>query len=76
MAIKYATITYAPNFNDESNPTIKYNNPAGKTVTSLQACISLDGSKADVSYRNIPKKGTSYTFDLTDEERNVLRENT
>lgn len=76
MATKKATITYAPNFNDESNPTIKYNNPAGKTVTSLQACISLDGTTADIAYRNISKTGTSYTFNLTTAERTVLREAT
>ena len=73
MATTKATITFAPNFNDEGNPTIKYDNPAGKTVTSLQACISLDGSKDDIAYRNINKKGTSYTFDLTKSEREILR---
>ena len=36
-----ATITKAPNFNDEQNPTINYSNPAGNNVTSLQACISF-----------------------------------
>src|SRR5574344_2459761 len=36
-----AKITAAPNFNDEENPTITYNNPAGSAVTSLKACISL-----------------------------------
>lgn len=69
-----ATITSAPNFNDEENPIIKYSNPAGSAVTSLEACISLDGSKADVAYRAISKSGTSYTFNLTDAERKVLRQ--
>jgi hypothetical protein len=68
-----ATITSAPNFDDEDNPTIKYSNPAGNNVTSLRACISLDGSKDDIAYRNITKTGTSYTFTLTDAERKVLR---
>lgn len=68
-----AKITAAPNFNDEGNPTITYSNPAGNSVTSLQACISLDGSSADIAYRNISKTGTSYTFSLTEAERNVLR---
>ena len=71
-----ATITKAPNFNDTQNPTINYSNPAGNNVTSLQACISLTGSASDVAYRDISKTGTSYTFNLTESERNVLRQAT
>ena len=68
-----ATITSAPNFNDEENPTIKYSNPAGNSVQSLKVCISLDGSTDDVAYRDVEATGTSYTFELTEAERNVLR---
>lgn len=68
-----ATITQAPNFTDEQNPTITYSNSAGNAVTSLQACISLTGSTADIPYRNIDKTGTQYTFNLTTAERNTLR---
>lgn len=71
-----ATITGADNFNDEQNPTIYYTNAAGNDVTSLQACISFDGSAANIGYRDVPKTGTSYTFQLTDAERNVLRNGT
>lgn len=71
-----ATLVSAPDFTDEQNPTITYSNPAGNNVTSLQACISFDSSKDDVKYRDIPKTGTSYTFNLTEEERNVLRNGT
>lgn len=71
-----ANLTSAPNFNDEENPTIYYSNPAGNNVSVLQACISFDGSKDDIKYRAIPKNGTSYTFELTEEERNTLRVNT
>ena len=71
-----ATITDADNFNDEQNPTIYYTNAAGNDVTSLQACISFDGSAANIGYRDVPKTGTSYTFQLTDAERNVLRNGT
>ena len=70
---RQATITSAPDFNDEENPTIYYTNSAGNNVSSLQACISLTGSSADVAYRDISKTGTSYTFNLTDAERKVLR---
>lgn len=69
---RQANITNAPNFNDTQNPTITYSNPAGNSVTSLQACISLTGSTDDIAYRDISKTGTSYTFNLTQAERNVL----
>ncbi len=69
-----ASITSAPNFNDEANPVIKYSNPAGTAATTLQAAIySSDGSTAYASYRDISKTGTSYTFSLTSTERNALR---
>lgn len=70
---RQATLTSAPNFNDEESPTINYSNPAGNAVTSLKACISLTGSKDDIAYRDISKTGTSYKFNLTEAERNVLR---
>lgn len=65
----------ATNFNDEENPTITYKNAAGDAVETLQACISLDGSRDDIEYRDIPKNGTSYTFPLTEAERKLLRQN-
>ncbi len=68
-----AIITSAPNFSDIENPTIQYNNSAGGIVTTLQACISLDGSVADIAYRDISKTGNSYTFSLTSAERDLLR---
>lgn len=69
---RQATLTAAPNFNDEQNPTITYSNPAGDAVTSLKACISWTGAD-DIKYRDISKTGSSYTFNLTEEERNALR---
>lgn len=71
--IDIAKITEAPNFTDEESPTIKYTNPFGNNVTTLQACISLTGDTDDIAYRDISKTGTSYTFELTDEERKLLR---
>jgi len=70
---RQANLTSAPNFNDEANPTINYSNPAGNSVSSLAACISLTGSKDDIAYRSVSKTGSSYTFNLTTAERNVLR---
>lgn len=69
---RQASLLTAEDFTDEENPTITYNNPAGNVVTSLQACISFDGSKDDIAYRDIDISGSSYTFELTDDERNVL----
>ncbi len=69
---RQANLTAAPNFYDVDNPTITYSNPAGNAVSSLQACISLTGSMDDIAYRDISKTGTSYTFNLTQAERNVL----
>lgn len=69
---RQANLTSAPNFNDEENPTITYNNPAGNSVNSVQACISWTGG-ADIGYREISKTGTSYTFNFTDAEREILR---
>lgn len=70
---RQANLTSAPDFNDEGNPTINYTNSAGNSVNSLDACISLTGSTDDVPYRAISKTGSSYTFNLTEAERNTLR---
>ena len=71
-----AKVTNAPNFTDLDNPTITYSNPAGNSVSTLQASIYLpDGLTSLASYRDISKTGTSYTFNLTDEERARLRNN-
>ena len=71
-----ATITYAPNFTDVNNPAIAYANPAGSAVSALDVCISLTGSASDIAYRAVSTSGGSYTFQLTDAERAVLRNNT
>lgn len=69
-----ASILTAPDFTDKDNPIITYSNPLGTNLASLQACISFDGSEADIAYRDINQIGTlSYTFNLTEEERNILK---
>lgn len=71
---RQATITSAPNFNDESNPTIGYSNPAGSAVSSLVASIHDNNGGAQLApYRNISQTGSSYTFNLTSSERDALR---
>lgn len=67
------TIKTASNFTDEENPVITYYNQAGNNATALEACISLTGAADDIEYRSISKTGSSYTFNLTEDERNVLR---
>lgn len=64
-----ATISSAPNFNDEENPVVKVSNPAG---VSVQLGIFKDSTHAIADYRVI--SGTSYTFNLTTAERNLLRQ--
>lgn len=71
---RQATLTNAPDFNDEQNPTITYSNPAGNSVTTLRAYIqNAAGTVTYVQYKNLSKTGTSYTFNLTDAERTTLR---
>lgn len=71
---RQAILTAAPHFTDEDTPTITYSNPAGEAVTSLKACIAdANGQNLFAEYRDISKTGTSYTFNLTDAERNALR---
>lgn len=68
-----ASITNAPNFNDEENPVIEYYNPVGTAISSLQAAISLTGETPDIAYRDISITGSTYTFNLTAAERDILR---
>jgi hypothetical protein len=72
--VDYATIVTAPGFNDEGNPKITYTNPKGNSVTALEVGIFNEtGSQSYAPYRAVSKTGTSYTFNLTDTERNNLR---
>ena len=70
---RQATLTSAPNFTDEGNPTISYTNPAGNSVASLNACIAIGGDIL-IPYRSMSKTGTSYTFNFTEAERKLLRQ--
>lgn len=69
-----ALITKVFNFADTEQPKFQYSNPAGDSVNSLQACISFDGSTANIAYRDVPKGNQSYTFSLTDSERDSIRQ--
>lgn len=67
-----ATLTSATNFSLTQNPTITYSNPQGNSVTSLQACISIVNDAPLIVYRDVSKTGNSYTFPLTDTEKEIL----
>lgn len=71
---RQASITSVSDFTDEGNPVLNYNNPAGNSVSSLQACITnSSGNTTYAAYRDVSKTGSSYTFSLTTTERNALR---
>lgn len=70
---RYPQILTVTNFNDEQNPTITYTTTLGFSGATVYAGISLDRSQADVPYRQIDVTAGQYTFNLTEQERNTLR---
>lgn len=60
----------APNFNDEENPVVKLQIPADAQWVEL--CISFDGKTDAIPWRYIDERSTSYTFNFTPEERELL----
>lgn len=69
-----ATIVSAPNFTDEDSPTVEYSNTAGNAASSLQlGILTPDLDTAIIYYREIPKTGTSYTFNFSEADRNKIR---
>lgn len=67
------TVPYS--FTDEDNPIITYVNRVGADITKLELSLSLDGNTNDI-VREIPINGSSYTLELTGDERDFLRSNT
>lgn len=66
---RYATITNANNFTDEQNPTVYFTNPANfDLMLRIEA-----GGNSNLITRNKVTKTSPYTFTLTDEEREILR---
>ena len=70
---RFATTTSATDFNDETNPTITFSNPANY---SLQPYLNfyINGILAKTIYRNKGSYSSPYTWVLTNEERDELRE--
>lgn len=68
-----AILTSADNFTDEDNPTIYYDCKAKDIISSLVACISFDGVDEGIRYRPVSKNESSYTFQFSEEEITLLR---
>ena len=64
-----ATITSAPNFNDEQNPSITISNPAN--AKAYAAIFLEDGMTALVPYQEIT--GTTHQFNLSPADRQALQ---
>ncbi|MGN1044319.1 MAG: DUF859 family phage minor structural protein [Acutalibacteraceae bacterium] len=65
-----AQFTDADDFNDEQNPKIYFNNPAG---FRLQLKMEAGGDDYLIVRDNLVDPNSPYTFELTEEERNKLR---
>lgn len=65
---RQANVTGYNDFNDEQNPTITYNNPGGFRINAR-----LEFAGTNIKRDNISNTG-SYTFNLTDAERKLLRQ--
>ena len=66
---RIAVVSAVTDFNDETNPTITFTNPAGFRINAFLKVGDTDIATAS----NIPSTGT-YTFSLTDAQRNQLRQ--
>lgn len=65
---RQATVTGATDFTDEGNPTITFNNPGGFRINAR-----LEFAGTNIRRDNILNTG-SYTFNLTEDERKLLRQ--
>lgn len=70
---RYAYLTKYPSFNDEQNPTIGYLCAYNTTISKIEACIADENGYTRTAYYELSKTGTSYTFSLTDNDRERLR---
>ena len=50
-----------------------YHSSTNDTFAELQLGLSFDGNTLDIPYRDIPVGSTTYTMELTDAEREILR---
>lgn len=67
---RFATMTSATNFNDEGNPSFTFNNPAN---ASMSCWLEPKPSNTHVAVRTLSGSGGTYTWNLTEAERDQLR---
>lgn len=67
---RYPTLISGQNFTDTGNPTLTFNNPS--KLYPIRVKLEA-GENTQLITRNISSSATSYTFNLTEEERNKLR---
>ena len=69
-----AELMAVDSFTEDENPLLTYYNSAGDAVDSLQICITLDGTTADIPYREVEPAELmiNYEFELTSSQRNIL----
>ena len=68
---RYATCTNASNFTDVQNPSVSFQNPAG---SKLQFKIEAGGNVSLITRDNVSNSSSPYVFQLTEAERNSLRQ--
>ena len=67
-----AQLLNATNFTDEAGSTVTYDNPAGTLADVQVGIFDTAGSKSYAAYRSVSQTGTSYTFSLTEAEKQKL----
>ena len=68
-----AQILTASNFTDIENPSFTFQ-AGGSDLSKLEVGLSLDGETADVvGFTNVSTNSSSYTFELTEAQREYLR---
>lgn len=74
---RYPMITSAPDFSDEDNPTVAFTTNVGFTdyITEIAIKHNWDDDPL-ANYRQVVVANGSYTFNLTNTERNALRNET
>lgn len=71
---RYPLLLTAPDFSDEDDPTITYTTTLGFEGATVEAGIfDSTGTTPYVSYRAVNVANGSYTFELTNTERDALR---
>ena len=74
---RYATLTSAPDFNDEANPKITFTKNVATGATVYAGIFNSAGTTAYASYRSVGNASAiatgEYTFNLTSAERTSLR---